>query len=92
MARSSTKFVRQGCRLAVGIAKNHRLVDANKNKRLAWAALNMFVMLNGHSVNGHSLRVATDDAVVTMLAVAAGDLDEAAASTWLAARLDQPDG
>jgi prophage maintenance system killer protein len=47
----------------------------------------MFVTLNGHS-----LHLAADDAVVTMLAVAAGDLDESAVSTWIAARLDLPAG
>jgi len=69
----------------VRIANNHSLMDGNK--RLAWAALNMFVVLNGHS-----LRVASDDAVATMLAIAGGDLDEAAVSTWLATRLDKPAG
>jgi len=79
------KFVDKAAVLAVRIANNHPLVDGNK--RLAWAALNMFVMLNGQS-----LSVASDDAVATMLAIAAGDLDEAAVSTWLAARLDEPAG
>jgi death-on-curing protein len=69
--------------LVVRIARNHALLDGNK--RLAWAALTMFLTLNGHS-----LRVAADDAVETMLAVAAGNIDEAAVSAWLAERMDQP--
>ena len=69
--------------LVVRIARNHPLLDGNK--RLAWAAMNMFLTLNGHS-----LHVAADDAVETMLAIAAGDLDEAAVNTWLSDRIDQP--
>jgi len=64
----------------VRIAKNHPLVDGNK--RLAWSCLAMFVVLNGHQ-----LEVPPDDAVSTMLAVAAGELDEAGLSGWLAERI-----
>ena len=42
----------------------------------------MFVVLNGHQ-----LEVPPDDAVSTMLAVAAGELDEAGLSGWLAERI-----
>jgi len=42
------------------------------------------------TLNEHSLRVAPDDAVETMLAVAAGNMDEATVSAWLAERVDQP--
>ena len=66
--------------LAVRIARNHPLSDGNK--RLSWACLNLFCMLNGHR-----LEVAMDDAVTTMLAVAAGEIDEAQMSAWLATRL-----
>lgn len=45
----------------------------------------MFLM-----VNGHRLSVAADDAVETMLAIAAGDLDEAAINAWLSDRIDRP--
>lgn len=40
------------------------------------------------ALNGHELRVATDDAVATMWAIAADELDEAAVAAWLADRLD----
>jgi hypothetical protein len=43
-------------------------------------------MLHSH---GHSPRVPANDAVETMLAVAACDLDEAEVSGWLAERIDQ---
>lgn len=67
--------------LAVRIARNHPLPDGNK--RLAWQSLTMFLALNGHR-----LEVATDDAVNLMLAVAAGELDEAAVGSWLHEHVD----
>ena len=66
--------------LVVRIAKNHPLLDGNK--RLAWAALNMFCALNDHA-----LKVPADDAVETMLAIASGELDEAGVAEWLRARM-----
>ena len=77
------EFVDKAAVLVVRIARNHALLDGNK--RLAWAALTMFLTLNGHR-----LRVAADDAVDTMLAIAAGEMDEAAVGVWLAERMDQP--
>ncbi len=63
-------FLDKAAVLAVRIARNHPLPDGNK--RQSWACLNLFCMLNGHR-----LEVTTDDAVATMLAVAAGEVDEA---------------
>lgn len=62
----------------VGLAKNHPFVDGNK--RTAFVAVELFLALNG-------LDLAADDAdcVLTMLAVAAGTLDEAAFAAWLRA-------
>lgn len=77
------EFLEKAAVLVVRIARNHPLLDGNK--RLAWAALNMFLVLNGGS-----LRVTADDAVETMLAIAAGDLDEAAVKVWLTDRIDRP--
>lgn len=37
--------------------------------------------------NGYSLRVEPDEAVETMLAIAAGELDEAAVARWLGPHL-----
>lgn len=71
--------------LTVRIAKNHPLPDGNK--RLAWQSLTMFCVLNGHE-----LEVGTDDAVDLMLAIAAGELTEAAVATWLNERLQPLDG
>ena len=63
------EFLDQAAVLAVRISRNHPLLDGNK--RLAWGCLTMFCTLNGHE-----LHVPTEEAVSTMLAVAAGDLDE----------------
>lgn len=74
-------FVRKAAVLVVRIVGNHSLPDGNK--RLAWQALTMYCALNHHE-----LHVAVDDAVMTMQAIAASDLDEAAVATWLNEHLD----
>lgn len=74
------EFAAKAAVLAVRIAKNHPLPDGNK--RLAWQALTMFCLLNGYQ-----LEVPADDAVDLMLAVAAGDMDEADVADWLTDRL-----
>lgn len=62
----------------VGLAKNHPFVDGNK--RAAFLAVGLFLALNGRRL------VATQaDATLTMLAVAAGQMDEAAFARWLRA-------
>ncbi len=62
----------------VGLAKNHPFTDGNK--RTAFVAVELFLSLNGFDL------VAEDAAcVLTMLAVAAGTLDEAAFAAWLRA-------
>ena len=59
-----------------GIARNHPFVDGNK--RTAFVAVELFLTLNGFAL------VADDGAcVLTMLAVAAGQMDEAACARWL---------
>ena len=66
----------------VGLAKNHAFIDGNK--RAAFLAVGLFLLLNGHRL------VATQaDATLTMLAVAAGELDEAAFAAWLRSHLQQ---
>ena len=64
----------------VGLAKNHPFVDGNK--RAAFLAVGLFLLLNGHRL------VATQaDATLTMLAVAAGEIDEPAFAAWLRSHL-----
>lgn len=59
-----------------GIARNHPFIDGNK--RTAFVAVELFLDLNG-------FKLAADDAacVLTMLAVAAGQMDEATFARWL---------
>ena len=60
----------------VGIAKNHAFVDGNK--RAAFLGVGLFPTLNGYRL------VATQaDATLTMLAVAAGELDEPTFAAWI---------
>ncbi|MBE0550030.1 MAG: type II toxin-antitoxin system death-on-curing family toxin [Rubrivivax sp.] len=59
-----------------GIARNHPFVDGNK--RTAFVAMELFLECNGYEL------VAGDaDCVVTMLAVAAGAMDEAQLADWV---------
>ena len=60
----------------LGLAKNHAFIDGNK--RTAFVAVELFLVLNGYRL------VASDaDCVLTMLGVAAGDIDESAFATWI---------
>ncbi len=61
-----------------GIARNHPFVDGNK--RTAFVAVELFLALNGLE-----LRADDGECVTTLLAVAAGQLDEAAFARWLRA-------
>ncbi len=60
----------------VGLAKNHPFVDGNK--RAAFLAVGLFMMLNGYRLNATQI-----DATLTMLAVAAGELDEPGFADWI---------
>ena len=69
--------------LTCRLAWNHPLPDGNK--RAAWAALVMFVDLNGGAWEPDLPDV--DDAESAMLAVAAHEVDEAWFSQWLRERV-----
>ena len=59
-----------------GISRNHAFIDGNK--RTGFVAAVMFLRLNGYS------HVADDASkVLTMLAVAAGDISEAEFAAWI---------
>lgn len=60
----------------VGLAKNHPFVDGNK--RAAFLAVGLFLLINGRKLTASQV-----DATLTMLAVAAGDMDEAAFAEWI---------
>ena len=59
-----------------GLAKNHPFLDGNK--RTAFVAVELFLRLNGYVLEA-------DDAtcVLTMLAVAAGEMDEQNFAGWI---------
>lgn len=60
----------------VGLAKNHAFVDGNK--RAAFLAIGLFLM-----VNGFRLQATQAEATLTILDVAAGEIDEATLAQWI---------
>jgi len=67
-----------------GIARDRALVDGNK--RLAWAATRVLLLMNGCR-----LEYAIDDAEVTVVAVAAGAIGDARLAVWLQALMKAMD-
>lgn len=62
------------------LAKNHAFVDGNK--RAAFLAVGLFLGLNGYR-----LHTTQADATLTVLAVAAGEMDEAEFAQWIRTRI-----
>ena len=60
----------------IGLAKNHPFVDGNK--RTAFLAVGMFLVLNGWRLTAPQA-----DATLTMFAVASGQMDETTFARWL---------
>ena len=58
-----------------GLARNHGYLDGNK--RVAFVAMDVFLGLNGYRLTAPEA-----EAVITMLAVAAGDKTEADLAAW----------
>lgn len=79
-------FVDKAAVLIVRLAKNHPLPDGNK--RAAWVVLRAFVDLNGWIWGP---KPTLDEAESAVLAIAAGEWDEAATSAWLSEHLRQVD-
>jgi death on curing protein len=75
-------LVEKAAILCVRIAMNHPLPDGNK--RLAWTSMVIFL-----EINGVNLAVEEDDAVSTMLGVAAGEIDHVALAHWLRRHLGE---
>ena len=65
------------------LARNHPLPDGNK--RSAWASLVLFIDLNGGRWDPDPPDV--DEAERTMIAVAAGEMEEETLAAWLRERL-----
>jgi death-on-curing protein len=65
---------------AFGIARNHPFVDGNK--RTAWVFARLFLALNGATI-----QFDPQDAIRTVLALAAGELSEDALAEWFRQRM-----
>ena len=61
---------------AFGLAKNHAFVDGNK--RIAFLSIGLFL-----GINGHRLKADQVDAIRTMMALAASEIDEPQLATWI---------
>ncbi len=76
LAHGDPDFAALAAAYGFGLAKNHPFVDGNK--RAAFLSIGLFLAINGLRL------VATQaDATLTMLAVAAGEIDEAALGDWI---------
>lgn len=62
----------------LGIARNHPFVDGNK--RTAFVAAEVFLDLNGPTVTASD-----EECVLTMVRLAAGEMDESEYAAWLRA-------
>lgn len=77
---SGSDLPRLAADYAFGIARNHPFRDGNK--RVAFVAAVTFLGLNGLDLVAEE-----DDVVGTMLALAAGDLDEDQVADWIRSRV-----
>ncbi|HJV27354.1 MAG TPA: type II toxin-antitoxin system death-on-curing family toxin [Aromatoleum sp.] len=76
VAYGEADFATLAAAYGFGVAKNHPFVDGNK--RAAFLCVGLFLYLNGYC-----LRATQAEATAAMLAVAAGEIDEAAFAEWL---------
>jgi len=67
-----------------GVAKNHAFVDGNK--RAAFLSIGLFLAINGARLQADRI-----DAIRTILALAAGEIDEAGLAKWIGANLISAD-
>lgn len=76
VAYADPDFAALAASYAAGVAKNHPFVDGNK--RAAFLCVGLFLHLNGYR-----LKAEQAEATAAMLALAAGELDEAAFAEWV---------
>ncbi|CAM3308307.1 MULTISPECIES: type II toxin-antitoxin system death-on-curing family toxin [Methylobacterium] len=65
---------------AFGLAKNHPFIDGNK--RVSMVVTETFIELNGRQLTAMNAEI-----VATWLALASGEMDEAAMAAWIRARI-----
>jgi death-on-curing protein len=75
-AYAEPDFAELAAAYGYGIARNHPFADGNK--RSALVASLLFLRLNGFNMNASDA-----DKVLTMLALAAGDISEATFADWI---------
>lgn len=75
-AYDNPDFAALAAAYGMGLAKNHPFVDGNK--RVAFIVVALFLALNGYRLIASQI-----DATQTMLAVAAGEVNEAGFATWI---------
>jgi death-on-curing protein len=78
LAYGEPDFADLAAAYCVGLVRNHPFVDGNK--RAGFLSVGLFLGLNGYR-----LEATQADATLTMLALAAGDLDERSFATWIRA-------
>jgi death-on-curing protein len=88
LSRPVNKHAYEGCTdlaalaaaYGFGLARNHPFVDGNK--RVAFLAVGVFL-----AINGRGLSATPVEAIDAILALAAGDMDEARFTEWVRAHL-----
>ena len=65
-----------------GLCRNHAFIDGNK--RVAFLAVGLFL-----AINGKRLEVADVEAIRAIMALAAGELDEAQLAGWIRAHIQK---
>jgi len=78
VAYGQPNFADLAAAYGIGLAKNHPFVDGNK--RAAFLSVGVFLKLNGHR-----LIASQPDALITMVGVASGEIDEIRFAAWLRA-------
>lgn len=76
LAYGSPDYAELAAAYGLGLAKNHPFIDGNK--RIAFIAVALFLGLNGYRLIASQV-----DAADTMLAVAAGEMEEATFAEWI---------
>ena len=79
VAYAAPDFTDLAAAYGFGIAQNHPFVDGNK--RAAFLAVGLFL-----HINGYRLKVEQAEATATVLALAAGELEEPAFAAWIRER------
>lgn len=91
LARPINKHTYEGCSdsallaaaYGFGLARNHPFVDGNK--RAAFLAVGVFLAMNGHRLYASPIA-----AIEAVLALAAGNLEEAQFAEWIRTNISPP--